>query len=226
MRKLALLLTLAMALCFAATASAGEPYRFYCDYFKSIEYLKSLRDRGDALDAISDSLSDSENQNRFVEHYLLGLEDLEAARMTIGTYQNSSHKIISQAVEYIDIAFQLQENHNRSMIAYLTNDEAEPDGPEYQKAMDDIKASWDLFKDASKLARYALMDTSRLDDNETITHFSITRAQRQDLLNRIYDLFGDNPEKTYRNNKRVLEYQGVAFMRHLNDERFKCADED
>ena len=221
------IVSLFLILCSAATAASGtnEAYRFTCNYFKCIEILKGIEARSDHLDAIIDDVSDEEFNRRFEAHLRSGMEASKAAQQVIGQHQDAGIKVVGEAAHYLFIAFQIREHYFQEMLNILEKGETDTTDAELASANESLQAFWDIFKDASSLARMALKDPSRQDDEAYMTHLTVTRDQRKDLLGRVCRLFGEDPAQTYQEHKGIIELQGASYASILNS-ALKSSDED
>ena len=175
---------------------------------------------------MAEEITDQEYEQRMLASLRQGLVDLKAAREAVAPHRQSDQKHIRDAVHYIVIAYQIHEDFNRQVIRMLPRPDFDPDGPAGEGVMEDLQTSLGIFKDASKLVRYAMLHARGLEGDATIERFASTRAQRQDLLNRIHRRFGPDPYKFYQIGQDNLDYQAAAFLQLLHDARFRCADDD
>jgi len=213
-------------LCIPPTVQKESPYHYIVSLAEALSYAKSGLDRTGPI-----GLGPKPSDFDLFLGLKLGKADFECAKSQVSTYATSSNEAIKTSAEGAAFVFSLLADlHEKSVVEHKalldSIGEGKPKPGTVLERQAELGASydeaWKLLISAVIAGTYAVVEveptTSRM------SRLALTRAQRDDILQKLVSTFGSDVTKGMKAGQRPLTAAASALYQVVGDPQRKLRE--
>ena len=213
-------------LCIPPTVQKESPYHYIVSLAETLSYAKSGLDRTGPI-----GLGPEPSDFDLLLGLKLGKADFECAKSQVSTYTTSSNEAIKTSAEGTAFAFSLLADlHEKSVAEHKALLDSIGEGKlkpgtvleRQAELVASYDEAWKLLLSAVIAGTYAVVEVEPVTGR--MSRLALTRAQRDDILQKLVSTFGNDVTKGMRAGQRPLTAAASALYQVVGDPQRKLRE--